>query len=305
MPSPETGLTIVLPTFNRGEYLQDCLDNIAAQTCRDYRVLILDNASSDATADLAFAFCKKDSRFHHIRQPEHTPALLNFADGLRRATSPLFMWRADDDIWAPDYLEKLIATRDANPGSRLAVARTVQQHVRGADRKIRGDIRFPQTGSDDFGRMRLLIKSTPSWIYGLFDRETLLPVMEQTLLGYAEPWGFDQVAIFYFGLNNLIAGTNETTFTMQRIEKKNVPVSDVHQFKKGVTVTEKLDFDAMLRERFYRVGSRWISEAISNPIRAALWRTFLLHFIARRIVPARTIWRRRLRHSIKSALGKA
>lgn len=305
MPSPESRLTIALPTFNRSEYLQSCLDNIAAQTHRDYHVLILDNASTDATADIASKFCAKDPRFRHLRQPEHIPGLINFADGLRRAGSPLFMWRADDDLWAPDYLEKLIATRDASPHCRLVAARTIQQRIDGAEREIRGEIPFPQVGTGDIARMRLLLKSTPSWVYGIYDHDVLLPVLEQALAEYVEPWACDQLVLFYFGLNGLIAGTNDTTFTMQRFEKKDAPVSATHQYKKGDTITEKLDFEVMLRERFYRIGSQWIDKAISNPVRAATWRLFLLHFMARKIMPARTIWRRRVRQAIRTAFGKS
>ncbi len=110
----------------------------------------------------------------------------------------LIMWRADDDMWDGDYLEKLIVLRDANPNARLAVARTVQKRITGDEQLVRGEIPFPKFEPSDIGRMRMLSRGTPSWVFGLFDRETIRIAFDQAANEYAEAWGCDELLIFYF-----------------------------------------------------------------------------------------------------------
>ncbi len=48
-----TSVTAVVVTYNRAALLAECLDAIAAQTHRPSRVVVVDNASTDDTADAA------------------------------------------------------------------------------------------------------------------------------------------------------------------------------------------------------------------------------------------------------------
>ena len=95
---------------------------LARQTFRDFEVLIFDNASTDATAEIAAAWVARDPQFHYLRQPNNVGALANFRDVLLAAKSPWFMWRADDDLSADDYIETLHSLATSSPGCRLAVS---------------------------------------------------------------------------------------------------------------------------------------------------------------------------------------
>ena len=45
-------LTVFTPTFNRAECLRRCYESLLRQTCRDFVWLVVDDGSSDGTADL-------------------------------------------------------------------------------------------------------------------------------------------------------------------------------------------------------------------------------------------------------------
>ena len=47
-----TKVTVAVPTFNRARLLKICLESILNQTYSDFRVLVLDNASTDDTQDV-------------------------------------------------------------------------------------------------------------------------------------------------------------------------------------------------------------------------------------------------------------
>jgi GT2 family glycosyltransferase len=48
MPEPNPILSVIIPTWNSAKYLPDCLNALAAQTWRDFEVVIIDNGSTDA-----------------------------------------------------------------------------------------------------------------------------------------------------------------------------------------------------------------------------------------------------------------
>src|ERR1700689_2258225 len=100
-------ITIGVPVFNEAARLAGCLERLQAQTFGDFEVLIFDNASTDATGEIAKAVCKSDRRFAYLRQPVNRGAIGNFNDVLRAAQSPYFLRRAADDSADADYVEVL------------------------------------------------------------------------------------------------------------------------------------------------------------------------------------------------------
>lgn len=96
-------LTIVVPTRDRVAYLRECLQSVLAQTYRDFRVVVLDNASSQdvraAIAPLA------DERVSLLRSDTSRDVIGSLNAALRITTTPYFMVFHDDDTMHPRLLE--------------------------------------------------------------------------------------------------------------------------------------------------------------------------------------------------------
>ena len=84
-------VTIGVPVFNAERLLERSLANLAAQSFRDFRVIVLDNASTDRTGSIAQKFAENDDRFSYFVQPFNKGCRQNFVDVLERADSPYFM----------------------------------------------------------------------------------------------------------------------------------------------------------------------------------------------------------------------
>lgn len=56
-------ISVVLPTYNVAQYLQQCLESVAAQTYRNIEVIIIIDEATDGSYEIAKNFCKSDSRF--------------------------------------------------------------------------------------------------------------------------------------------------------------------------------------------------------------------------------------------------
>jgi FkbM family methyltransferase len=107
---PETPLvTVGIPTFQRPHGLDRVLSLICGQTYRNIEILVSDNGScGPATLGIINKWQLKDSRVRGILQPRNAGANSNYDFLLNTAKGTLFMWAADDDEWAPWFVEECV-----------------------------------------------------------------------------------------------------------------------------------------------------------------------------------------------------
>ena len=108
-------VTIGIPTRNRVSALERALRSALAQEDVALHVVVSDNASTDGTPDLCAALQRVDPRLRYIGQPRDIGAEANFRAVLDAATTPFFMWLADDDWIDPGYVARCSSVLQANP----------------------------------------------------------------------------------------------------------------------------------------------------------------------------------------------
>lgn len=121
-------VSAVMPTFNKSEYLQQAIDSVLAQTFTDWELIIIDDGSTDNTADV-LARCS-DPRIRVHTLPENTGrsharnVALQFARGRYIAICD------SDDISAPTRFAEHVAFLDAHPeiGIVSAQLRLLSEH---------------------------------------------------------------------------------------------------------------------------------------------------------------------------------
>ncbi len=107
--------SVLIPVLNGAEHLGDALASIAAQTLPDVRVVVSDNASTDATPDLLRSW-KDRLDLHVIRQPKTLPMQAHFNALLGQVQTERYMLLCHDDYLArPDALQLADRTLDENP----------------------------------------------------------------------------------------------------------------------------------------------------------------------------------------------
>ena len=111
-------VSVVVPMFNVATYLQDCLDSLAQQSLRDIEVVMVDDGSTDDTADIAAAMAKRDERFRLVQQPNG--GLGNARNnGAEVATGEFLAFLDSDDIVPRHAYETLLGALDKS-GSDFA-----------------------------------------------------------------------------------------------------------------------------------------------------------------------------------------
>ena len=61
-------ISIVIPAYNAAATVGRCLDSLLAQTYRDFELIVVDDGSTDSTAQIISAYAERDSRIRLIRQ---------------------------------------------------------------------------------------------------------------------------------------------------------------------------------------------------------------------------------------------
>jgi glycosyltransferase involved in cell wall biosynthesis len=108
-------VSIGVPVYNSAATLRAMLDALLSQTLTNFEIVISDNASTDATADICRGYAERDSRIRYIRQVQNIGAEPNFKFVLGEARAPYFMWSAGDDIRSPEFLEENVSFLELHP----------------------------------------------------------------------------------------------------------------------------------------------------------------------------------------------
>lgn len=117
-------VTIGLPVFNAESTVAGAIESLLRQSHDSIRLVISDNASTDATGDICRHFAMSDSRIEYYRQERNIGGEANFDFVLAKADTAYFMWAAADDIRSPDYVGLCADFLDGHPAYVAATCPT-------------------------------------------------------------------------------------------------------------------------------------------------------------------------------------
>jgi glycosyltransferase involved in cell wall biosynthesis len=113
MVSPTPAISVIIPCYNLGIYLNEAVQSVLAQTMHDFEIIIVDDGSTDeATCGLLRAFNRPQTRV--VRQNNKgLPAARN--QGIRQSTGRYMCCLDADDRLRPEFLEKALAVLETQP----------------------------------------------------------------------------------------------------------------------------------------------------------------------------------------------
>lgn len=124
--SPVPGIlssSVVVCTYNGERFLGAQLDSLLAQSCRPGEILIYDDASTDASVDIARDFIDRAQRAgidaRLMVQPANIGFVANFSAALAAASGEVVLPCDQDDIWYPDKLATLLPMFATRPSLSL------------------------------------------------------------------------------------------------------------------------------------------------------------------------------------------
>lgn len=123
-------VSIVLPVYNGARYLNESIESIISQTYSNWELLILDDCSTDNTADIAIQYSNKDKRIKYYKNEKNLRLPRNLNKGFSLASGYYLTWTSDDNIYKPYALEKMINKLKEKPGAHFVFAscRTIDEN---------------------------------------------------------------------------------------------------------------------------------------------------------------------------------
>lgn len=147
MKNEQPLVTVVAICYNHADNLERALDSILCQrTDFPFKVVVLDDASTDGSQDIIRRYASKDSRIEPVLHEEnlHRQGRKMFVEYQDKITSPFFHVLETDDYWCdPDKLQRQVDALRAHPEC-IACAHAVEYRDAGCNllmvkgRKVKG-----------------------------------------------------------------------------------------------------------------------------------------------------------------------
>ena len=113
-------VSLAMPVRNGARFIERAIASVQAQSLTDFELVIVDNASTDATQAICERFARDDPRIRYLRNPADIGAGANFNRGAELASGAYFKWCAHDDLIDPGYLAGCVAALTADPAAVIA-----------------------------------------------------------------------------------------------------------------------------------------------------------------------------------------
>lgn len=97
-------VSVIIPTYNRAKVLKRALESVLEQSYRDLEVIIVDDGSTDNTAELISSIQDDRIRYYYTQINSGAAAARNY--GLQKAEGEYIAFQDSDDIWYRDKLQK-------------------------------------------------------------------------------------------------------------------------------------------------------------------------------------------------------
>jgi glycosyltransferase involved in cell wall biosynthesis len=118
-------VSVVIPCYNYGHYIRECVQSVLTQPGVDTDVLIVDDASPDGSAAAVRAAQERHSRVRAIYHDRNRGHIATYNEGLAQADGDYVVLLSADDLLAPGSLRRATALMEANPAVGLTYGPTV------------------------------------------------------------------------------------------------------------------------------------------------------------------------------------
>lgn len=99
-------ISVIIPVYNAEEYISECIDSVLRQSFRDFELILIDDASTDASWEICQKYCEYDN-VRLYRHDMNRGSAITKNDGKEYAKGKYLAYIDCDDVVLPEYLMKL------------------------------------------------------------------------------------------------------------------------------------------------------------------------------------------------------
>lgn len=100
-------VSVIIPTHNRAPLISQAIESVLRQTCQDFEIIVVDDASTDNTEEVVKGL--NDLRIRYLRLERNHGAPWARNSGAAAANGEFLAFLDSDDIWYPPLLERQVS----------------------------------------------------------------------------------------------------------------------------------------------------------------------------------------------------
>lgn len=181
-------ITIIIPTCNRAHLISETLDSVLLQTYKNWECIIIDDGSTDNTADVVNKYIRKDSRFQYYNRPEERIKGPNSCRnyGFEISKGEYVKWFDSDDFMCSNLIESQIKV--LNEKIECVVCKVAYYDFEN-DKKLKENKIYSNNLIEDYliGNIAFYI-SGPLWERGFLNKQNQL--FDETIKNL-DDWDFN------------------------------------------------------------------------------------------------------------------
>ena len=101
-------VSVVMPAHNAAATINESIDSVLAQTSHDWELLIINDASTDNTEEIAKAYAAKDARVRVFTNETNQGVAATRNVGINQSNGEILAFLDSDDLWRETKLEKQV-----------------------------------------------------------------------------------------------------------------------------------------------------------------------------------------------------
>lgn len=105
-------VSVIIPTYNRAHLVTQAIDSVLDQTFKDFKLIIVDNYSSDNTESVVKSYDNK--RIRYFKNQNKGLIGINRNYGIKKSQGEYISFLDDDALWLPEKLEKQVKLLNSN-----------------------------------------------------------------------------------------------------------------------------------------------------------------------------------------------
>jgi glycosyltransferase involved in cell wall biosynthesis len=138
----EAVVSIVIPCYRGERYLAEAIESCLAQTYRAIEIVVVNDASPDSCQAIAERFAQTDPRVRVVSRSQNGGVSRAFNDGFAAARGDYLTRLAQDDVFEPDTVERMVA-RLSEAGPKAGLVYCDFTEIDDSGRTVRESIRTP------------------------------------------------------------------------------------------------------------------------------------------------------------------
>jgi len=165
-------VSVILPTYNRAKYITKAIESVWRQSYKNLELIIINDASTDATGKLVGRFAKYNPKIIILRNEINLGIVASLNKGIKAAQGKYIARLDDDDVWCDDKkIEKQVDFLEKNQEYCLVGGGVIK-----IDKNDKEIVRYLLPKEDEYIRKTILVNNVFAHTTVLFRKDTFLKV---------------------------------------------------------------------------------------------------------------------------------